>query len=152
MVALGRIRGNLGPIAGNVVLSQEHVLAKVVVTALVVIIGGCGAILYWKMPPPKRNASAGPVTQPDDERPWRRVASGIFAVVSIMFLLGVVLVDVPDHPRIYATFWAILLCMVVWLLRLAAKDLRYTSSLAIRARQARTRAESATFGADAESK
>lgn len=86
------------------------------------------------------------------ERPWRRVASGIFLLVSVMFLFGVVLVDVPDHPRAYAAFWAILMGLVTWLLFLAAKDLRYTSSLAMRSLEAKRQFANPLAETDVDSK
>lgn len=134
-------------------MPQEPLIPKIVITALIVLLGAGGAFLYW--PASLRrgrvtNRDGVPATGP--ERPWRRVASGIFLVVSIMFLFGVVLVDVPDHPRAYAAFWAILLGMVIWLLWLAAKDLRYTSLLAIRSREAKRQFAKPAIGTDADPK
>ncbi len=74
-----------------------------------------------------------------DDRPWRRVGAAICLVVSVMFVLGVYLVDVPAHPRAYAAYWAILMGLTLWLCVLAVKDMLYTRRMIDRWRAGRRR-------------
>lgn len=73
----------------------------------------------------------------DDDRPWRRVGAAICLLVSIMFVAGVYLVDIPDRPRIYAAFWVVIMGLVIWLCVLAVKDARYTRQMISRRRDRR---------------
>lgn len=75
----------------------------------------------------RAGASGGPHGSSDqDERPWRRVGAAICLLVSMMFALGLWLVDVPDHPRAYAAYWIIIMVLVMWLCGLAVKDVLFT--------------------------
>ncbi len=60
------------------------------------------------------------------DRPGRRLGAGICLLLAIMFAVGVNIVDVPAHPRVYAIYWIIMLALVVWLGVLAVKDARQT--------------------------
>lgn len=75
------------------------------------------------------------------QRPWRRVGAGICVVVAVMFVLGVYLVDIPDHPRAYALYWTIILGLLMWLCALAFKDVKYTLRLIRVRRDQRSAAE-----------
>ena len=82
------------------------------------------------------------------DRPWRSLGTGIVVVVSVMFFLGVALVDIPDHPRVYASFWAIILGLVLWLCALAVKDVQHTYDLFRRGREAGRRDRRAPLAPD----
>ena len=60
------------------------------------------------------------------DRPWRRIGAAICLLVSVMFVLGVYLVDIPEHPKTYATFWLVIMVLVFWACGLAVKDVWYT--------------------------
>lgn len=87
-----------------------------------------------------------------EHRPWRQLGAAIFLLVSIMFVLGVALVDIPDHPRAYASYWAVLLALVVWLCGLAIKDVRYTHQQLARWHKSRAMPDPAQVETDSNSK
>ena len=68
------------------------------------------------------------------ERPWRRVGAGICLLLAVMFVLGVYVVDIPDNPRTYATFWLVMMGLVMWLCVLATWDVFYTRRMIARRR------------------
>ena len=112
---------------------------KVLFSACLILFGLVYAWLYLRRPKPP--SDAGEPAIPDD-RPWRRVGAAICLLVSVMFVLGVYLVDIPDHPRTYAAFWAVLMGLVVWLCLLGLRDVRHTRKILRRRRAERRRAMS----------
>ena len=109
---------------------------KVLFSACLILFGLVYAWLYLRKPKPPADARGGPIR---DDRPWRRVGAAICLLVSVMFVLGVYLVDIPDHPRTYAAFWAVLMGLVVWLCFLGLRDLRHTREIIRRRRAERRR-------------
>ncbi len=55
-------------------------------------------------------------------------------LISVMFVLGIYAVDIPDRPVPYALYWIIMLGLVVWLFVLAVRDIMYTRELVRRRR------------------
>ncbi len=64
------------------------------------------------------------------DRPWRKVGAALCVLISVMFVLGIYIVDIPDRPVPYALYWIIMLALVVWLFVLAVRDIMYTRKLA----------------------
>jgi hypothetical protein len=62
-------------------------------------------------------------------RPWRKVGAAICLLISVMFVLGIYIVDIPDRPIPYAIYWIIMLGLVLWLFVLAIRDMMYTRAL-----------------------
>ena len=62
-------------------------------------------------------------------RPWRKLGAAICLVISVMFVLGIYVVDIPDRPIPYAIYWLIILGLVIWLFVLALRDIMYTRQL-----------------------
>ena len=106
-----------------------------VLFSLAVIGFGLLCALVYLRKPPARDGAAG--SQNRDERPWRRVGAAICLLVSVMFVVGVYVVDTPDHPRAYAGFWVVIMGLVLWLCVLAIKDVRYTQQKLARLRRAK---------------
>lgn len=103
----------------------ESPLLKLAVSIAVLLVGlGC-AWFYLREARPRAD-HAGPLA---GHRPWRKLGAAICLLVSVMFVLGVYLVDIPDHPRAYALFWTIILVLMLWLCALAFKDVKYTLRL-----------------------
>ena len=109
---------------------------KVLFSVCLLLFGLVYAWLYLRKPKPPSDIRGA--ATPDD-RPWRRVGAAICLLVSIMFVLGVYLVDIPDHPRTYAAFWAVLMGLVVWLCFLGLRDVRHTRKVIRRRRAERQR-------------
>ena len=93
-----------------------------------IILLATAAILAWvylrKAPPAadSRYPFAG-------QRPWRKLGAAICLLISVMFVLGIYVVDIPDRPIPYATYWLIMLGLVIWLFVLAVRDIMYTRQL-----------------------
>ena len=102
---------------------QPSGILKAIFCLLLVTFGVSCAFLYLRPPS---------ITGVDShsarfyERPWRRVGAAICLLVSVMFVLGVYLVDIPEHPKTYATFWLVIMVLVLWACGLAVKDVWYT--------------------------
>ena len=122
---------------------------KLLLTALIVVTGLAFGWVYLGRPWIARSR-AGPTSTPSrvigGQRPWRRLGAAICFVVSIMFALGVLLVDIPDHPRSYAAYWAVIMLLVLWLCGLAIKDLRHTRDVVARWRAGKGTLDGAPAG------
>ena len=114
---------------------------KVLFSACLILFGLVYAWLYLRKPKPPVDARGAPIS---DERPWRRVGAAICLLISVMFVLGVYVVDIPDHPRTYAAFWAVLMGLLVWLCLLGLRDVRHTRMVIRRRRAERRRALSSS--------
>ncbi len=94
----------------------------------------------------RKGYDAAPARYPfSGHRPWRKLGAAICLLISVMFVLGIYVVDIPDRPIPYAVYWLIMLGLVVWLFVLAVRDIMYTRQLVRRWRadaQNRTAAES----------
>ncbi|UCE59213.1 MAG: hypothetical protein JSU63_17435 [Phycisphaerales bacterium] len=99
---------------------------KFLFTAIIFLAGITLGWLYLRKPPTAKNPKAMALI---GDRPWRRVGGAICILLSVMFVLGVYVVDVPDHPRVYAAFWTVMLVLVMWLMVLAARDLLHTRKI-----------------------
>lgn len=104
-------------------MTEAPVGIKVLV-CVSVLLGGLGfAVMSWR-------SRVGKVDSRFDallgDRPWRRLGAGIGVVLSVMFVVGVWLVDIPDHPVPYAAYWVIILGLTVWLCVLAVLDAFHT--------------------------
>ncbi|MCO6439088.1 MAG: hypothetical protein J5J06_18500 [Phycisphaerae bacterium] len=84
-----------------------------------------GAAFAWRYLSPWSGGWTGRAPIGGD-RPWRRLGAGIMLVISVMFVVGIYVVDIPDRPRPYAAYWAVMLGMVLWLCVLAVRDVLYT--------------------------
>ena len=113
---------------------QPSGLLKAFFCALLMIFGMACAFLYL-LPPPTTTVDSQ--RAPSRDRPWRRMGAAICLLVSIMFVLGVYLVDIPEHPKTYATFWLVIMMLVLWACSLAVKDVWYTHRLVQRRRMER---------------
>jgi len=102
--------------------------------SLVVLLLGLGCGWFYLRGVPARDGLLGPLA---GERPWRKIGAAICTLVAVMFVLGVYLVDIPDHPRAYALYWTVILGLLVWLCVLAVKDVKYTLHLIRQRRQQR---------------
>ena len=101
---------------------HEAPVLKFAVSIIVLLLGlGCG--WYYLRGAHGRDATLGGLS---GQRPWRKLGAGICVLVAVMFVLGVYLVDIPDHPRAYALYWAVILGLLLWLCVLAVKDVKYT--------------------------
>lgn len=96
---------------------------QVLFSIVVIAFGLLCALVYLRRPPAPQGSGG---SENRDERPWRRVGAAICLVVSVMFVIGVYVVDTPDRPRAYAAFWVVIMALVLWLCGLAIKDLRFT--------------------------
>lgn len=74
-------------------------------------------------------AHEGAFARANADRPWRRVGAMVFFFVAVFFAIGMYGLDVKGRPVIYLSYWAIIMGLVVWLCRLALRDLRYTREL-----------------------
>ena len=111
---------------------------QIVFSVLVILFGLICALIYLRRPAAPHGSAE---TESRDERPWRRVGAAICLLVSVMFVIGVYVVDTPDHPRAYAAFWVVIMGLVLWLCGLAIKDLRYTQQKVAQWRARRARLE-----------
>ena len=121
-------------------VTQASPLTKVVFCAVVLMLGlGCA----WRFvrPPTTIGGSHSHLLQVP--RPWRQQGAAICLLLSVMFVLGVALVDIPDNPRAYAAYWLVILVLVAWLCVLAVRDLALTRQLMIKARAAQRTAAQA---------
>jgi len=98
-------------------------------TAGVFLAGVLIAWLYLREPPVPKSEKARMLV---GMRPWRRLGGAICLVLAVMFVLGVYVVDVPDHPRVYAAYWTVMMGLVLWLCGLAIKDVRHTRAAVAR--------------------
>ena len=106
---------------------------KLLICILILLGGLTCSWLYLRKPVMKPLPESLPEDSPlrmiRADRPWRRVGAAICLILSIMFVLGVYLVDIPEHPRTYAAFWLVMMLLVVWLCVLAIKDVLYTRQI-----------------------
>ena len=100
-------------------------IPKLLMSIAVLITGAALAWVYLRKAPDAvatRYPFAG-------HRPWRKVGATICLLISVMFVLGIYVVDIPDRPIPYALYWIIMLGLVVWLFVLAVRDIMYTRQL-----------------------
>ena len=102
---------------------MDFAVLKLLFTTAVVLAGLAIGWLYLRKPPATKNPKARALI---GDRPWRRVGGAICILLSVMFALGVYVVDVPDRPRVYAAYWTVMLGLVMWLMALAARDVMHT--------------------------
>lgn len=124
-------------------------LLKAIFCALVIIFGLACAILYL-LPTPI--ATVDSQLSRFRDRPWRRMGAAICLLVSVMFVLGVYLVDIPEHPKTYATFWLVIMMLVLWACALAVKDVWYTHRLVRRRRMEKLSSDASPSFHDATSR
>ena len=74
------------------------------------------------------------------QRPWRRVGAVICLLLSVMFVVGLYVLDEKGPPALYLTYWLFMMLLVVWLLALAVQDILYTRKLIARWRVDQERA------------
>lgn len=113
---------------------QPGGVLKALFCVLLIVFGVTCALLYL-LPPPITKVDPRHARLHD--RPWRRIGAAICLLVSVMFVLGIYLVDIPEHPRTYATFWLVIVVLVLWACGLAVKDVWYTHRIVQRRRMER---------------
>ena len=101
-------------------------IAKLLLSVAVLVTGFTCAWFYLRRPAIRPACPTHPFA---GERPWRRVGAAICLLLSVMFVVGVYAVDIPDRPVPYAVYWIIMLGLVVWLFALAVRDVMYTREL-----------------------
>ncbi len=105
-------------------------IPKLLMSIAVLITGAALAWYYLRKAPDAvatRYAFAG-------LRPWRKVGAALCLLISVMFVLGIYVVDIPDRPIPYALYRIIMLGLIVWLFVLAVRDIMYTRALVRRRR------------------
>jgi len=105
---------------------------------IILLFGGlaCGWI-YLLRPLQLRRPGLVP---PADDRPWRRVGAGICVVLGVMFPMGVYLLEDHPPPKVYASYWSVMMVLVLWLCALALRDVVHTRKV-MRTRRRRSAAE-----------
>lgn len=126
-------------------MGSSFEILQILFSVVVLAFGAICATIYLRKPPAKDGPSKH---RNRDERPWRRIGAAICLLVSVMFVVGVYTVDTPDHPRVYAAFWAVIMGLVLWLCGLAIKDLRYTNRKIAEWRAQRAKLEVPRAGTD----
>ncbi|MBU0718314.1 MAG: hypothetical protein KJ749_08705 [Planctomycetes bacterium] len=101
----------------------ENTAIKAVFSVLMIAFGIANAWFYLRKPPGRLGSVESPK---QDERPWRRVGAAIGLVVAVMFVLGIYIVDIPDYPRAYAAYWAVIMGLVIWMCVLGIRDALHT--------------------------
>lgn len=100
-------------------------IPKLLMSIAILVTGAALAWFYLRQSPAtgsQRYPFAG-------HRPWRKIGAAICLLISVMFVLGIYIVDKPQRPVPYAIYWIIMLCLVVWLFVLAVRDIMYTRQL-----------------------
>jgi hypothetical protein len=112
-------------------------ISKLLVSVIVLATASTLALVYLR-----RGHDVAPARYPlAGHRPWRKLGAAICLLISVMFVLGIYVVDIPDRPIPYAIYWLIMLGLVVWLTTLALKDIMYTRELVHRFRNRPRRPE-----------
>lgn len=122
---------------------------KAIFSIVLIGFGVACAVLYWRAPV---SSSTDPRIVAFHDRPWRRIGAAICLVVSVMFVLGVYLVDIPDHPKVYAAFWMVILVLVFWACCLAIKDAWHTRKMLARWRRERRLELGSSYSTGAQSR
>ncbi len=103
-----------------------HHYMEAVFSILVLLTGlGCVALYFRK----HRGVESAIGKEIIGHRPWRKIGAALVCLLSISYVLGVQLVDVPKYPRAYACYWVVFLGLVFWLCVLALRDLQYTRKM-----------------------
>lgn len=63
------------------------------------------------------------------DRPWRRLGAAICGLVSVMFFVGVNLLDSKREPVTYLVFWVVVFLLIIWLCLLVGIDILRTQRL-----------------------
>ena len=95
----------------------------------ILVAGGVLGVLYVRKPLIPRDVRAEVLA---GRRPWRRFGGAICFLLGVMFILGVYVVDIPDHPRVYLAYWTVMMGLVMWLCLLATRDIIFTRKLIAR--------------------
>jgi len=98
-------------------------------TGLVASIG----YLFWARRNRQGRGRNGKAIDPNpfliQDRPWRRLGAAICAIVSVMFFVGVNLLDAKREPITYVVFWVVVFLLILWLCLLVGIDLLRTQRL-----------------------
>ncbi len=81
------------------------------------------AIIYMRRPATDQMAEGASF---GGKRPWRRLGAAICLLLSVVFVLGVYLLDEDTRPGVYMVYWLVIMVLVVWLCWLAFADIMYT--------------------------
>ena len=100
------------------------------------------------MPPIEEDVWGRRVARHLSGRPWRPLGAAICGLATLMFILGVCLLDEKRGRTGFMVYWFVELGLTFWLCVLAFKDLRHTRRLAAAAKLA-LRTELATESARA---
>lgn len=95
-------------------------------TSIAIITAGLGFALIYFRRSPGGMTSSHPLA---GHRPWRKVGAAICLLVSVMYVIGIYAVDIPERPVPYAIYWLIMIALLFWLFFLAVRDMMYTRKL-----------------------
>ncbi len=115
---------------------------KLTVCIILLAAGLACGWFYLVRPVQMRRAGLVP---PADERPWRRVGAGICILLGVMFPLGAYLLDDHPRPKVYASYWSVMMVLVLWLCALALRDVAHKRKV-IRLRRRRSAAANSGVG------
>jgi len=99
---------------------------KLLASISILFMGFACAWFYLRRPVVRERRTVSPFA---GNRPWRRLGAAICLLLSVMFVVGVYVVEIPERPIPYAVYWIIMLGLVVWLFTLAVRDVMYTRKL-----------------------
>lgn len=94
--------------------------------SIAILVTGAALAWFYLRQAPTVGSSRYPFA---GHRPWRKIGAAICLLISVMFVVGIYIVDKPQRPVPYAIYWIIMLCLVVWLFVLAVRDIMYTRQL-----------------------
>lgn len=86
------------------------------------------------MPPTEQQTWDRKIARHLDGRPWRPLGAAICGLATVMFILGVCLLDEKRGRVGFMLFWFVELALALWLCVLAYKDIRHTRRLAAAAK------------------
>jgi len=112
-----------------------------------ILIGGAACAWFYLRrpvigPPPTHSVTESCETEATiaalgHARPWRRLGAAICLLLSVMFVLGIHLLDEKRSFRLYVAYWSVMMMLIVWLCTLAIRDILYTRQLVLRWRRER---------------
>jgi phosphatidylglycerophosphate synthase len=118
---------------------------KLLLSLLILASGIAVGLTYFRAAAMKKRGAPGSV---GGYRPWRKLGAAICLVLAVMFVGGVYLLEPKNSPKVFLTYWAIMLVLVVWLFALAFKDLLHTRRALLALRKEIKRARQSSSNPD----